>query len=126
MLVICFALVLWWINAQRFEGTDDAYVTGHIHTMSFRVGGTISEVLIDDNEPVKAGQPLARLDPRDFEVQLKQAEANLGTARAELGEVEAQIATGGRSTRTSAGAIGRRPSEAQRFPATLREEQTAF
>ena len=92
MLVSCFALVVWWINAQKFEGTDDAYVTGHIHTMSFRVSGTISEVLIDDNEVVKSGQPLARLDPRDFEVQLKQAEANLGTARAELGEVEAQIA----------------------------------
>ena len=60
--------------------------------MSFRVSGTISEVLIDDNELVKPGQPLARLDPRDFEVQVKQAEADLGTARAELGEVEAQIA----------------------------------
>ena len=92
MLVICFALLVWWINAQKFERTEDAYVTGHIHAMSFRVSGTISEVLIDDNELVKPGQPLARLDPRDFEVQVKQAEANLGTARAELGEVEAQIA----------------------------------
>ena len=92
MLVICCALVVWWIKAQKFERTDDAYVAGHIHAMSFRVGGTISQVQIDDNEPVKAGQPLARLDPRDFEVQLKQAEANLETPRAQLGEVEAQIA----------------------------------
>ncbi len=44
MLVICFALLVWWINAQKFERTEDAYVTGHIHAMSFRVSGTISEV----------------------------------------------------------------------------------
>src|SRR5258708_33821457 len=50
MLVICFALLVWWINAQKFERTEDAYVTGHIHAMSFRVSGTISEVRIDDNE----------------------------------------------------------------------------
>src|SRR5258708_19676950 len=79
MLVICFALLVWWINAQKFERTEDAYVTGHIHAMSFRVSGTISEVLIDDNELVKPRQPPPRLDPRDFEVQFKPAQANLAT-----------------------------------------------
>jgi hypothetical protein len=44
MLVTCFALLVWWINTQKFERTEDAYVTGHIYAMSFRVSGTISEL----------------------------------------------------------------------------------
>ncbi len=92
VLVIAVGSIIWFINARKFEGTDDAYVTGHIHAMSFRVSGTVSEVLIDDNEQVRAGQTLARLDPRDFEVQLKQSEASLEAARAELVQAEAQIA----------------------------------
>ena len=91
-LLIGVALVVWFINAQKFEGTDDAYVTGHNHPMSFRVSGTVAEVLIDDNEHVSAGQTLAKLDPRDFEVRLKQNRASLQAAQAELEQAEAQIA----------------------------------
>ena len=56
ILAIGIGLVGWWLNSRKLEGTDDAYVAGHIHAMSFRVSGTISEVLIDDNELVKVEQ----------------------------------------------------------------------
>jgi membrane fusion protein (multidrug efflux system) len=81
----------FWQHSQRYEETDDAYVTGHSHPVSFRVNGTISDVWIDDNQLVKAGQPLAKLDPRDFDVQLQQAKASLQQARAQLKQSEAQI-----------------------------------
>jgi membrane fusion protein, multidrug efflux system len=73
------------------EETDDAYVTGHSHPLSFRVNGTVSDVWIDDNQLVKQGQPLARLEPRDFEVQLHQAEAGLQQFQAQLKQNQAQI-----------------------------------
>jgi membrane fusion protein, multidrug efflux system len=92
ILAIGIGLVAWWLNSRKFEGTDDAYVAGHIHAMSFRVSGTISEVLIDDNELVKVEQRIAILDPRDFEVQLNQATAKLEIARAQLEQSEAQLA----------------------------------
>ena len=83
--------VRWWLQAQKYESTDDAYVTGHTHPVSFRVNGTVSEVLVDDNQPVKAGQSIAKLDPRDYIVQLQQAEASLQQARAQLNQSDAQI-----------------------------------
>jgi membrane fusion protein (multidrug efflux system) len=93
--VIAIAVIIlgfkFWQHSQRYEETDDAYVTGHTHPVSFRVNGTISAVWIDDNQLVKAGQPLAKLDPRDFDVQLQQAEASLQQARAQLKQSEAQI-----------------------------------
>jgi membrane fusion protein, multidrug efflux system len=80
-----------WQHAQRYEETDDAYVTGHSHPLSFRVNGTVSDVWIDDNKLVKQGQALAKLDPRDFEVQLHQADAGLQQSQAQLKQNEAQI-----------------------------------
>jgi membrane fusion protein, multidrug efflux system len=83
--------VWYWLYSSQFEETDDAYVTGHEHPVSFRVAGTISEVLVDDNQLVKQGQPIAKLDPKDFQVALAQAKASLEQARAQLGQSEAQL-----------------------------------
>jgi membrane fusion protein (multidrug efflux system) len=58
------------------ESTDDAFVTAHVHSLGARVAGTVSEVLVDDNQSVKKGDVLVRLDQRDFDVPLKIAEAN--------------------------------------------------
>ena len=59
--------------------------------MSFRVAGTISEVLVNDNQLVKQGQPIARLDPRDYQVALTQAKASLEQATAQLAQSQAQL-----------------------------------
>jgi membrane fusion protein, multidrug efflux system len=81
----------WWNRLQTLEETDDAYITGHSHPISFRVTGTVSEVLVDDNQTVKAGQPIARLDPNDYQVQLDQAQADLERANAQVTQSTAQV-----------------------------------
>src|SRR5260221_8515630 len=73
--------VWYWLFSSQFEETDDAYVTGHEHPVSFRVAGTISEVLVDDNQLVTQGQPIAQLDPKDFQVALAQSKPSLEQAR---------------------------------------------
>ena len=64
MILGVIAGVWYWLYSSQFEETDDAYVTGHEHPVSFRVAGTSSEVLVDDNQLVKQGQPVAQLDPK--------------------------------------------------------------
>jgi membrane fusion protein, multidrug efflux system len=68
------------------ESTDDAQVDGHIVPISPRINGTIISVLVNDNQPVKAGQELVLLDPADYKVALQQAEAALATAQANTTE----------------------------------------
>lgn len=68
------------------ESTDDAQVDGHIVPISPRISGTILEVLVNDNQPVKAGQELVRLDPADYQVALQQAKAQLANAEANVTE----------------------------------------
>jgi membrane fusion protein, multidrug efflux system len=83
--------VWYWIYSSQFEVTDDAYITAHEHPVSFRVAGTISEVLVDDNQLVKQGEPIARLDPKDYEVALTQARASLRQAEAQLAQSRAAL-----------------------------------
>ncbi|PYN16782.1 MAG: secretion protein HlyD [Candidatus Rokuibacteriota bacterium] len=80
-----------WRYRQAHVSTDDAYITGHIAPVSARVAGPVVAVLVDDNQDVKAGAVLVRLDPRDYEVALAQARAAVETARGDLGNASATV-----------------------------------
>ena len=58
----------YWRYRQTHVSTDDAYIDGRIHLVSARVQGTVAEVRVRDNQPVKAGDPLLRIDPEPFAV----------------------------------------------------------
>jgi len=73
----------------RYNSTDDAYVSGHVHQISPEVDGRVAEVLVHENEVVKAGQPLVKLDALEFDIGADQAKARLASAQA----AEAQMAT---------------------------------
>lgn len=81
----------YW-TVGRFEvSTDDAYVKADSTTIAPKISGYIGEVLVRDNEPVKAGQILARIDDRDFRVALDQAKADVAAARAAVVSKQAQL-----------------------------------
>jgi membrane fusion protein, multidrug efflux system len=73
--------VHYWLWARAHEETDDAYIAGHVHPISARIPGTVASVLVDDNQHVERNQVLVRLDPRDYQVRLVQAQAALDVAR---------------------------------------------
>jgi membrane fusion protein, multidrug efflux system len=73
-----------WHYAQGHVSTDDAYVAGHLSPISARVSGTVKEIQVADNQDVKAGDVLLRLDPRDYEVALAQARAAVEAAQGDL------------------------------------------
>jgi membrane fusion protein (multidrug efflux system) len=80
------------VHARSWVKTDNAYLATHIHSISSRVAGTVDEVLIDENQTVAAGQTLARLDRREFEVHRQEALAQVAQARAQVQEARARIA----------------------------------
>ncbi len=73
------------------ESTDDAQVDGHLIPVSPRINGTVLEVLVNDNQHVKMGQTLVKLDPADYEVALAQARAQLATAQATTSESSVNV-----------------------------------
>jgi membrane fusion protein (multidrug efflux system) len=81
----------WWQHAQTWVETDNAYVAGHIHQGSTRIAGTVSEVLVQENQVVEAGQVLARLDPADLKVRREQVRAAQAQAEAQLNQAQAQV-----------------------------------
>jgi len=73
----------WWYR-QSHVSTDDAYVEGRIHPVGARIQGSVVEVLVRDNEPVKKGQPLLRIDAQPYSVRVAAASEALASARADL------------------------------------------
>jgi membrane fusion protein (multidrug efflux system) len=73
--------VAWRALAPR-EGTDDAQVSGRVSPVATRVGGTVAAISVADNQAVKAGDVLVELDPRDYQIAVKRAEADLAAAEA--------------------------------------------
>ncbi len=72
----------WWQAGRFFEETDDAYVRADWVAVSPRIAGYVAQVLVEDNQPVKAGEVLVRLDERDFVEHLRSTQARLQQARA--------------------------------------------
>ena len=81
----------YWTVGQYLVSTDDAYVQADNTTIAPKVSGYLHDVLVGDNERVKAGQTLARIDDRDFKVALDQARADVAAAKAAISSKEAQL-----------------------------------
>ncbi|WP_207886600.1 HlyD family secretion protein [Pseudomonas sp. 30_B] len=82
----------WWLNARFLEETDDAYVGGDVTVISPRVAGYITELRVNDNQFVHAGDLLARIDDRDYRAALAKAEGAVHAEQALLVNVDAQAA----------------------------------
>ncbi|MBY4607844.1 HlyD family secretion protein [Rhizobium sp. 9T] len=82
----------YWTVGRFIESTDDAYVKADYTTVAPKVAGYVRQVLVNDNDVVKSGQVLARIDDRDFQAALSQARADLKAAEAAITNIDAQIA----------------------------------
>jgi membrane fusion protein (multidrug efflux system) len=74
--------LLAWRYASGRESTDDAQIDGHINAVATRIKGTVRSVNVEDNQRVEAGALLVEIDPRDYEVALERARADLAEAEA--------------------------------------------
>jgi membrane fusion protein (multidrug efflux system) len=86
VVVVLCAFVMY--NLNSFEGTDDAFIDGHMAPVSAQVEGRVAEVLIKDNQIVKSGDILARIDDQDYTFKRNAAQADGLAAQAELQEAQ--------------------------------------
>ena len=83
ILVVVLAVVVFvWLRSRGRESTDDAQVDGRITQIAARVGGPLTKVAIDNNMHVSAGDLLVQIDPRDYQVAVDRAKAELADAQA--------------------------------------------
>ena len=83
LVIAAVGALLWWLHSRQYEDTDDAQVDGHISQIGSRVGGYIAAVNVEDNQEVQAGQVLVEIDPRDYQVALDRARAELADSQAQ-------------------------------------------
>jgi membrane fusion protein (multidrug efflux system) len=81
----------WWTVGRFVESTDDAYLKADSVTIAPKVSGYVTDVLVEDNQAVAAGAPLARLDRRQYQASLDQSKATLDARAADIQRAEAEL-----------------------------------
>ena len=83
LIVLAGIGVYLWVHSLNRVSTDDAQVDGHIVPISPKIYGKVLEVLVNDNQQVKQGQVLVRIDPRDYQAKVDQAQAAVAMAESQ-------------------------------------------
>ncbi|MBV9288780.1 MAG: HlyD family secretion protein [Hyphomicrobiales bacterium] len=91
-LIVVACGYLYWENSSHFETTDDAFIAARQFAVAPKVSGFVVAVPATDNERVKAGDVIARIDDRDYRIALAQAQAQVAAAEAGVKNSDAQIA----------------------------------
>lgn len=99
--VILIGGIAFWLYSNTYESTDDAQVDGHLNGITARIDGEVTAIHAEENQTVKAGQLLVELDPRDYQVALEQAQAQLIRAQAEVRVANSNLPITQSSTQTS-------------------------
>ncbi len=94
-LVVVAAIVIggffYWSYRSTFETTDDAEIDSHVYAVSSRIAGRVTDVKIDNNQPVAQGQVLVQLDPTDYQVGVQRAQADVAQAEADARAAQSQV-----------------------------------
>lgn len=81
----------WWSIGRFIESTNDAYLQADSLSVATKVSGSVSEVLVSDNQTVSVGQPLIRLDARPYQAAREKAQAAIRAAEADIARGEAEL-----------------------------------
>ena len=94
-LIVIGAVVLFFYREYKAThiSTDDAFVDGRVHAIASKIPGTVKAIYVNDNQFVKKGVPILEIDPIDYEVRVKEAQAGLETERAKLSEIRDRVET---------------------------------
>lgn len=100
VLILAVVAILFYWRSTFTEDTDDAQVDGNLYQVSARVAGQVVHVDVEEQQTVHAGDPIAEVDPRDFNVAVEQAQANLANAEAEYEQASVNVPITSVTTRT--------------------------
>jgi membrane fusion protein (multidrug efflux system) len=127
LLAIAGAAYAVYMHYRDQVSTDDAEVDGHIGAIAPKIAGNVLEVLVDDNQEVAIGQPLVRIDPRDYQVRVDIAKAELARAESQLRSARVVVPWTDATTQSgsSAAAAQLADAEAELARARLAQQQSA-
>jgi membrane fusion protein (multidrug efflux system) len=105
ILLVIGAAIFYW-RSTFSEDTDDAQVDGDLYQVSSRVTGQVIKVYVEDNQQINVGDPIAEIDPRDYQVALEQAQANLASSQASALQATVNVPIIGVNVNTSVSTTG--------------------
>jgi membrane fusion protein (multidrug efflux system) len=117
--------IRWWLHARVRVTTDNAFVEGHVAYVSARVAGNVAEVLVDDNQHVRSGEVLVRLDSAEFEAAVARLRAELEAARNRVAEARATVESLQAERKVAEVELWRATQEAERVAALYRRGATS-
>ena len=123
--IIVIAAVAFWIYSSTYESTDDAQVDGHLNGITARIDGEVIAVHAEENQSVQTGQLLVELDPRDYQVALEQAQANLLQAEADVRAQNSTLPITQSSSQTSLSTSQSEISDTEAGVAAAERDQSA-
>jgi len=124
LIVALAAGVYYFWFVLPYESTDNAFIEGNVIPMSSQVPGRVAELLVKDNQAVKQGDVILKIDPRDYEASLAQARADLAAARSRVEQAKAQVnASQAKVAQALAGAVAA-DAENQRAADDLKRYQS--
>ncbi len=91
-IAIGVGVIVWWISASHYESTDDAFIDARTVIISAQLNAQVVDVPVTDNQLVKAGTVLVRLDRSDYQAAADQGKAQVDQAQANVANLKAQIA----------------------------------
>lgn len=126
LLIVASGLGYYWWSRGRVT-TDDAYVDGHLFSITPRIPGYVTNVSVTDNQKVKKGEPLLSLDKTEYEVALAEARANLAEAESTLTSLELGVPLEvSQTAQRVRGAQSQLESLRKTLDKTLKDEEAAF
>lgn len=128
LAVVILVVLAWggyrWASEWRFvESTDDAYVEGDITNLSPKISGHIVDVAVKDNQSVKSGDLLLRIDDRDFKAKVAEIQAMVAAREAALAQLEDRIAVQKAGVNLAAAGISGAQADLRRSQADLARAQ---
>lgn len=135
IVLLLFALAalgvgIYWWSVRNLESTDDAFIAADVVQVAPRVSGAVTQVLVSDNQVVKAGDLLVKLDPSDYQAAVARAQANLAAAqashRSSMSDVQLTRATGTAGIDSAKAALTSVRAEARNAQANLKRYQTLY
>ena len=122
VLAICLVLLTWYLRADRVTPyTSQARVNALVVPVASEVSGTVTEVFVDNNQQVKAGQEMFQVDIKNYQLAVQTAEANLASARQSVGAAKANVEAAEASVNAAKAVVVRSRQDAIRMR-NIREE----
>ena len=128
LLIVIGAVILFFYREYKAThiSTDDAFVNGRVHAIASKIPGTVKVIHVNDNQFIEKGDSILEIDPTDYDVRVKEAQAGLETERAKLSEIRDRVDTAKKQLEGILASMGEARANLELQEANLRQAEVDF